>query len=503
MLLSSFEQIYVDAMIIENLRDIVDLFTSVELKRAIIQWKNVSKKIEEFIPRVAQKDIDQGQYLLQCWKKALEVRDDFRMFSAEISYGLIPALQEALNDLYGPISLEGGKWYFEKTISGFTTVRDNEQEKYLHSPLDPMSEASDLANKIYAPEMDEFHILGCGLGYLPYQIWEKSDRSAHVYIYEDDAAMLEYADQIGVLSWIDSSMLTIVKENNQEQLIKAFYKHINDKNIYISDWKVGYYSGEDGAVIDALDFNLRTLRTNKRLWEINERENLKKNPLPIERFSLDYDFDGKECILVSAGPSLDDRIEFLRENQGERLIIAVNTVLRRLMSEGITPDIATMLSPEMILKEHIDGIETFTENIPLIMPLCGSRSFAASYKGPIYAIDEKALSDETTWDFGGTVTSLALNVAYNLHAPNIYLVGSDLAFSGGRNFSQGVAHGEYEDINNSIWVECSDGGKVQTNNLYNTFRDILEKQISDHPNIKVYNLADHGAKIKGTVMSHL
>jgi hypothetical protein len=425
------------------------------------------------------------------------------MFSAEISHELIPALKEALNILYGPISLDSGKWLFEKTISGFTTVYDNELKKYLHSPLDPMAEASNLAKRLYDPEMDEFHILGCGLGYLPYQIWEKSDRSAHIYVYEDDKAMLEYAYQIGVLSWIDSSMLTIIKEQDSSLILRAFYNHSDERNIYISDWKVGCYSGKNGSAIDALDFNLRTLRTNENLWKINERENLKRKPFSIDMFFSDYDFKGRDCILVSAGPSLDENIEFLRKCQKKKTIIAVNTVLKRLKKESITPDIVTMLSPEVILKEHIDGIESFTENIPLIMPLCGSRTFTALYRGPIYVIDEEALSDVNVWDFGGNVTSLALNVAYNLRASQIYLVGSDLAFSGGRNFSQGVAHGEYEDINNSIWVESTDGGVVRTNNLYNTFREILEKQISDRPSIKVYNLANHGAKIKGAIMSQL
>ena len=300
-------------------------------------------------------------------------------------------------------------------------------------------------------------------------------------------------------------MLTIVNGQDNKSLIQTFYNHYDDNNtnVYISDWKVGYYHERTGAIVDAMDFNLRTVRTNDKVWRINERENLKRNPNSIEKFSKDYDFDGKECVIVSAGPSLDENISFLRDCKGKKLIIAVNTVLRKLRDENIVPDVVTMLSPDMILREHIEGVEPFTEGIPLVMPLCGSRSFTALYKGPLYVIDQKMILNNEKWDFGGTVTSLALNLAYNLNATKIFLVGSDLAFTGGKNFSRGVAHGEYEDINNSIWVDSSDGGKVQTNNLYNNFREIIEKQIADKPGVVVVNMAKHGAKIAGTIVSHL
>ena len=206
-------------------------------------------------------------------------------------------------------------------------------------------------------------------------------------------------------------------------------------------------------------------------------------------------------MLVSAGPSLDDNIGFLRESKGKRIIIAVNTVVKKLKLEGITPDIIVMLSPEQILKKHLEGIEDFTTNIPLVMPICGSRSFVSIYRGPIYSIDQELLSRDDSWDFGGTVTSLALNLAFYLKSSSIYLVGSDLAFTGGRNFSKDVAHGEYENIDNELRVESSDGGSVQTNQLYNSFREIIERQISRHPGVKVYNLAEHGAKIKGTIVT--
>ncbi len=506
MLLPALKTIYSDAMIVEELYEIIDLFSRVELRMAIEKWTRASKDIEKFIPRVAQKDMVQGQKLLDCWKKVLDERDDFRVFSAQLSGKLIPYIIDSINVIYGPIELDGEKWRFERTGSGFITVYDKLNNKCYHNPADPMMEASKLADALYKPEIDEFHILGCGLGYLAYQIWIKSDKSARIVIYEDDKEMIEYADQFGVLSWIDPSRITFITHSDKETMLQEFCKQYyrNSESIYISDWKAGnYYSGKNGDLIDSIDFNQRTIRTNEKKWKINERENLKRNPRNINEFFKDYDFEGKDCVLVSAGPSLDDCIDYLKGEADTKIVIAVNTVLRRLEKENITPDVVVMLADDDSLSEHIEGVEEAFANTPLIMPLSGSRTFTSLYRGPIYAIEDKEIISSNKWNFSGTVTSLALNLAYILKSRHIYLIGSDLAYTGGRNFSKGVAHDEYSGMTDGIWVKSTDGGKVQTNNLYNSFRRILESQIAEHPEAEVYNLAGHGAEIAGTIFLQL
>ncbi len=502
MLLPSLEPIYTDAMILEDLEEVAFLFTYTDLEQAVILWEKTSKQIEDFIPRVAQAELSQGKKLLDCWKNTLDVRDDFRAFSAAIKFQLIPILRYSLNILYGPIVLDGVKWHFEKTPSGFVTLKDQKDSKFIHSPYDPMREAAELAQSIYSTEMDEYHILGCGLGYFPYQMWIKSDKSCHIYVYEDDEEIIEYAKKMGVLSWIDDKYLTIVHFSD----VREIYNRINDlfilkaDDLFISDWKVnGYYTGEFGKKIEDVDFSLRTIRDKGKIWSINARENKKLNFHPVEDYTKLYGNTNKECVVVSAGPSLDDCIEFIRESKGKRVIIAINAVLKRLEKEKIIPDIVAMLSPNKELSSHIEGIEGYTRDIPMIMPLSGSRTFAMSYEGPLFFLNDDASSEDYNWVFGGTVASLALCIAYYLKASKVYLIGSDLAFSGGKNYSSGGAHSEYEEINNDLLVEATDGGMVKTKLQYNVFRDIIENQIAQHPETKVYNLAKHGAKISGTI----
>jgi hypothetical protein len=169
--------------------------------------------------------------------------------------------------------------------------------------------------------------------------------------------------------------------------------------------------------------------------------------------------------------------------------------------ENIFPDIVVMLDPHNLrMISHIKGIEEYTYNIPIVFPTNGSQAFISRYKGPKYALyDYEMTQSGFKWNFGGTVASLGIDLAYFLEAGKIYLVGSDLAFPYNQNYADGVAHNTTEGINNIIFTQSVDGGQVATNNVYNEYRRIIEHQIACHPDIPVYNMSRHGADIIGTL----
>ncbi len=503
MQLPIFKTMYEDAMIIEELTEVVKSSMCVEISSFTNKWTVTSSKIGDFIARVASKDVGIANSMVEAWKYSLEEKDDFRVVSGRILSELIPAIGCGMSILYEPFKVENNNLLIEKTPSNFMTIFDKRSGKYLHSPIDPMDEASTLAEKIYDTSMDSFHILGSGLGYLPYQVWVKSEKLAHIFVYEDDLEMIEYADQIGVLSWIDSEYLTIVSSDAYEEVLSRFvesYKKCND-NAYVSDWKVGLYTNSKYShIIENIDFNGRTNRVCKNIWNINIRENKKLQVEEIEKIKLQNELLGKECVVISAGPSLDDNIEFLKESTNDKVLIAINASLKRLAKEKIKPDLIVVIDPLPSLSDHIEGIEGAFDNIPLVMPINASCTFAKKINAKKYIIsDYNKTKDGFIWNFGGTVASLGIDVAYYLKATKIYLVGSDLAYSGGKNYAGCVAHQENEGMNNEIEVESTDGGMVKTNNLYNSYRQMIEKQIACHQDVPIYNLAQHGAKINGTI----
>ncbi len=497
-----FEKMYSDSLIIEEIKESMSLFVLTSVGEAISKWEYASGEIEKLIPRIGSVDMDSARELFESWKYTREEKDDFRILTSRMENVLLPSLIRALNSLYAPIDMEGIEYSFHKSRSGFMNVRDNKTGRFLHDPDDPMHEAHVLAENLYSPDMDSFHIFGCGLGYLAYQIWERSERSAHIYIYEEDASMIEYASQIGVLSMIDPASVTIVDNTDVNEMLLKFDKvcESGSQNRYISDWKVGTHEGtKPGELISEMDFNDRTTRNFGFIQKINIRENSKQELHEIELIRGLVGKKKREVIVVSAGPSLNDCIEFIRKGVEDKIVICINAALKRMQREKIIPDLAVALDSKRTLYSHIEGIEEYTKSIPLVMALETSYAFVKKYRGPKYVLrdpDKKTSGFE--WCFGGTVSSLALDIAFFLGAEKVYLVGSDLAFSKNKNYADGVAHAVSEGMRDSMATESTDGGKVATTRLYCKYREMIESQIALHKECRVYNMASHGAKIKGT-----
>ena len=502
-MLPAIKSMYEDAMVLEDLYEAIRLFKLVETGPALDLWNETSDKIEDSIKKLADYDIELGTKVFKAWKSAKSVTSDIRELSYHICL-LSNVLSDALNKYYEPINIGDEKYVFAKTNSSFLTVKSLKSGKYYHDLIDPMNEARELARELYDPGMSEFHLFGVGLGYLAYAIWELSDRTLLIHVYEDDKAMLEYAYQTGVLSWVSPDHIDIVDFSDCKDLITKFgnlyedYLHIH----YVSDWKVGLFSPDEGSeMISHIDYNERLTRTNKIHRKINERVNYCISSGTIEEYAAKANYAGKEFVIVSAGPSLDDCIPFIRESVGKRVIISVNTSLKRLAKEGIYADVSVVIDPDPVLENHVKDIEQYTESIPLILPKNASQSFSSRYKGKKYLVTNyEKTKDGFVWNFGGTVSSFAIDIACYLKASKVYLIGNDLAYSMDRNFASGVSHSEKEGMDSdSVYVDGTDGNKVRTNKVYNKYRHIIEEQIRKHPEVLIVNMAKHGAKINGTM----
>ena len=494
--------LYKDALIVTELQETLYQASMGSEKKMKEVWEKASAEISGLLPRVGQISMPAGNALLKAWKAAREAGDDFRKLTACIASTLLPVLTDSLQILYGTISFTVGKWEFSKSSTGFFCVKDLERGRFLYEAFDPMREAAEQARILYRGEMASFHILGVGLGYLAWQIWERSEHTAKLYIYEDDQVMLQMAFRYGVLSWIDKDQLVLVDNSDTEQMLKSFLyaEDLSAGNHYVSDWKLRAYPGSSfGKQVDSFDFNQRTDRECGMRQAINRRENRERGFKDVSCLTEEFTLDGDEYIVVSAGPSLDDNIAFLRESSGKKRIIVVNTALKRLEKEGIRPDVVVMIDPFQRLRSHVEGIESYTEGIPLLTVEEGSSDFIKLYRGPVYIVPGEEGDDAAfRWGFSGTVASLGLDLAYYLKAKTIYLIGSDLATPNGANYAGGLAHDSKSGAADGIEVLSTDGGMVQTKRLYQTFREILERQIEGHPEVKVYNMSKHGAAIKGT-----
>lgn len=73
-------------------------------------------------------------------------------------------------------------------------------------------------------------------------------------------------------------------------------------------------------------------------------------------------FKGRPSVVVSAGPSLDKNYELLKGREDKVLIVATDTVLRKLLKNGINPHIVCALERGLVvLDKHFRDVIRITK----------------------------------------------------------------------------------------------------------------------------------------------
>ncbi len=391
----------------------------------------------------------------------------------------------------------------ESTASGFLTLYHKKTGFYLHSNNDPMDEAAQLIHALYDVEKPGYIVWGCGLGYHIYQLHQICQGAVPITIYEPDAGMVCYAKQYGVLDWIPEDAYQIITgdcvEGFQKQIAKGtegvlFHEPSVRKYIHpkwrqkLDEMLIQHKSGYEGKQQITLNFC-----RNKELG------------LP-DISALDMSAMRDEVVVIAAGPSFDHVVEQIRKWQGEKTLIAVGTIYRRLLAEGIRPDYVVVMDPYETAYKQFEGIEE--KEIPLLMNMLCHWKIARAYQGPKYTmcvewdgcgLKEYAKEHEyPLWLSGGTVTALALEIAIQNKAKTIYFVGMDMAYPAGVSHAQGTNLRSERGLDGLIAIAGVRGQTVYTDNAFMMYRQWIEARIENTKGITFYNMSDVGAHIRGT-----
>ena len=215
----------------------------------------------------------------------------------------------------------------------------------------------------------------------------------------------------------------------------------------------------------------------------------------------------KEAVVIGGGPSVDEYIDTVRAWKGRKTLIAVGTVWKRLLREGIKPDYVVMFDPSEMVFKQVYGIED--QSVILLLAMQANWRIARYYKGPMYTmchmcpgsgIERYAKeNDFDIWFSGGSVSVLAMEFAIRCFVDRIYMVGLDLAYPGAVSHAEGTESRKKMDISNMIAVTAVHGGIVYTDVSLDTYRMWIEFIINETVGIEYINMSKEGAKIKGTL----
>lgn len=107
----------------------------------------------------------------------------------------------------------------------------------------------------------------------------------------------------------------------------------------------------------------------------------------------------------------------------------------------------------------------------------------------------KATLGVQTYQTGGSVTTLALDVALRFGADKIILIGVDLAYTDNRSHASGMGY-EIKEGKEYRMVTSTDGRQIKTSRNLDIYRKWIEHRIVEE-NIPILNTG-RGAQIAGT-----
>lgn len=217
-------------------------------------------------------------------------------------------------------------------------------------------------------------------------------------------------------------------------------------------------------------------------------------------------------ILVGAGPSLDESIDFLKEVQDKAIIVCSNSPFRKLLNAGIRPHLVVTADPmeptlagfQNISVEHDVPLACPFSAFPEIVKLFSGRIITWSTFNPIadYVKNFCGIGEGTKILEKGTVSGCVLDISKLFGCKNVYFVGQDMCirddgryYSDDTSYSDSGAHFASSDKGQRLPGNTQDSVLVE-GRLF-VYLKTFEQFIKDSENVDYYNLARTGVRIEG------
>lgn len=223
-------------------------------------------------------------------------------------------------------------------------------------------------------------------------------------------------------------------------------------------------------------------------------------------------FYDKPAIVVASGPSLDKNIQFLKRAENKAVILACDASLDACLKQGIKPDVLASIERDEPTYTYYYQGKTFDKDLILAGPGVLWPKIYEEFPGKTIIMSKVQHGIEEWWrshfdnvvhiNLGLSSAHVAFSVAAAAGCNPIILIGQDLAYTNDKKHSD-LTHTALEPENNAdesdgSMVEDINGNLVKTCDVYNTFRQWLEYQITLSPSLKVIDATEGGARIEGS-----
>lgn len=492
------EEIYYYSDYITQLHKINRICQVNNKQEALLQWEEHCHCLTEIYNNDAFADTRVKEWIERIYRMTPSINGCIAMGDM-IKDEVLPLMYYFVG-LFGKIDVSDGRWRLVSSQSGYLTVYDELLGKYIYSPYDPMQEAYEIAKKIYKPTNTEYYLWGVGMGYLAYQLYELSNQSVTIHMFDYCNELLEYGIKYGVLSKIPNEQIFIHIDSTPYDFVRLIDE--KKENFYIEKFQLATHTLAGIEELKRLSLNIHFSMEEGRNLSINFFKNTKK------AFQTWQDLRGKmrsDVIVVAGGPSVDLNMDYLHSCVGKKTIIVVGTIARKLLDEKIKPDLIVILESSELVFEQVEGIGD--GDIPLLLSFFSYWRLKETYPGPVFfapvSEDRRVLEickehKMDTWEGGGTVSLFAMEAAVHLGAQRIELIGVDLAYPKEYSHAEGVIRRTKLNHDQLHAVNGVGNEMVLTDNVFDFYRLQIECFIQKNQQVDFYNLSTIGAQIRGT-----
>lgn len=416
----------------------------------------------------------------------------------------------------------------QATSSGDKTIWFN--NSLIHSKYNPVKEGQTFAGKVKPGS--QICLYGFGLGYHIESLLKKIGPSGSLLTIELNPDLLLAAIMLRDHSKIlCDKRFHLVFGFDEDKVAKDVARHMKQLQSNPGSLEVLFHIPSFRCIppnFPRLTNSLEVLLMERRFPAVLgniEKENFLLNK-EIAKKSTGINFllskhKGKPGLLVSAGPSLDEILPYLKQVGENAIIGCVDTAMPILSREGISPEYVFSLDPQEdsfdYFQENLGSeaklIFTPTANSKIVHCYRGEKFIIFKLKHTKYSEDETIINDKGSTETGGSVSCLALDALVQFGCNPVFLIGQDLSFPNNRSYSSfsnnnkqmldkldnhnplTKTHYAKSQENKTIHINTNDGRKVLTNQVMYSYLRTIEQIASQNPETKIYNLCSHGAKI--------
>ena len=368
--------------------------------------------------------------------------------------------------------------------------------------------------------------VGSGLGYHIEQLVKRySIRSLFIFEPEPDVffATLHTVD---IAAWFSACQrlggeLTFKIGGTEEEFVNEIYSSFRREGFfnlvqmyfyrhYMSDkttdafrkinelayrYKAGWGFCEDEII--GISHTLTNISKNKAHILLDEVKNNESYPV----------------FVIGNGPSLNDNIDYIKQNQNNAIIISSGTSLKPLLDNGIIPDMHVEQERPKYIYQWVKkvGHEELLKQIPLLCLNTVYPGILSLFKKPYVVMKTGDAGTTFINDYvsekyqelffcNPTVTNASTASAVAMGFKKLYLFGLDYGFkSKEEHHAKGSAYDDVKtfQLQNELKVPDNNGGEINTTRIFDFSRGVLEMLLGSNKQVSCTNVGG-GAKIEHT-----